>query len=48
MKGIKPINKIAGIIITIGLATGIVYAGFNYENIKKYVIGGGIEKAAEM
>lgn len=47
MNNNKKLNKVAGFIIAISLVSGVVYAGVNYENIKKYVIGGGIDKAAQ-
>lgn len=47
MNNYKKLNKVAGFIIAISLVSGVVYAGVNYENIKKYVIGGGIDKAAK-
>lgn len=47
MKNERLIRIVASFVLTIGITAGVVYAGFNYENIKKYVIGGGIKKAVE-
>lgn len=41
------LRKVASVVVILGVAGGAVYAGCNFENIKKFIFDGGIGTAVE-